>query len=127
MLDTIENRNLVSDYIEAKSQLTEWKAKEAKLRVQLLETAFPGAISGNETAEFNDLKIKGSFKFSYKLDAASLEENIATLSEDELSCIAHKPSLVMSKYNALELDEKEALDECVIVSPAMPTLKIEEL
>ena len=107
MLDTIENRTLISDYIEAKAQLAEW--------------------TGSETAEFNDLKIKGSFKFSYKLDAASLEENIATLSEDELSCIAHKPSLVMSKYNSLELDEKEALDECVIVSPAMPTLKIEEL
>lgn len=115
---------LLSDYIEAKYQLTKWKKAEAELRVALLDELFPAATEGTQTTFISGMEIKGGFKMSHKLDAKEVDENYDCLSAAEQDCINYKPSLSLAAYKALDEFERSDLDQYITVVPSMPTLTI---
>lgn len=116
---------LLNEYIESKARLDKYKKLESKLRIQLLEELFPSGEVGTHTAAVDGLSIKGVFKMSYKLDQAEYLNNAEHFTDEEMECIKVTPSLVLAKYKGLEEDERSVLDDCVTVSHAMPTIKIE--
>lgn len=112
----------------AKDNLDTWKKVEADLRIKLLNKLFgEGVMEGTETEEVNGFKVKGGFSLNFKLDAKGVDAAFDELSEAEQLCISYKPSLTKAVYKALEDHEREALDEFITVSSAMPTIKIERL
>jgi len=123
-MDNAELLELISNYQNAKLAFEMLKKDEARLRIELLSALFPNG-SGSEKAEIGDLIIKGNFGYNIKLHAVELDAAFASLSEEEQNCIVFKPSLVMKNYNDLESSKRPLLDECISVSPAMPSLKIE--
>lgn len=118
---------LTADYIESKNKMTYWKAKEAELRIKLLNKHFADQSDGTKTHIDGQAVIKGSFSSKHKLDVAQLDEIFEELSVEEQSCINYKPSLSMKDYKMLEPEEREALDECIEVAPSMPTIQIKIL
>tara|TARA_R110000744_G_C19371578_1_gene562726 strand:- start:23044 stop:23415 length:372 start_codon:yes stop_codon:yes gene_type:complete len=119
---------ILDDYMVAKDNLDTWKKVEADLRIKLLNKLFgEGVMEGTETEEVNGFKVKGGFSLNFKLDAKGVDAAFDELSEAEQLCISYKPSLTKAVYKALEDHEREALDEFITVSSAMPTIKIERL
>ena len=123
-MDNAELIELIANYQDTKTIFDTYKKQEARLRIELLSALFPNG-SGSEKAEIGDLIIKGNFGYNIKLHAVELDAAFASLSEEEQNCIVFKPSLVMKNYNDLESSKRPLLDECISVSPAMPSLKIE--
>ena len=115
---------LTADYIESKNKMTFWKAKEAELRIKLLNKHFADQSDGTKTSIDGQVVIKGSFASRSKLDVNQLEKVYDSLSVEEQSCIAYKPTLSMKEYKMLEPEERKDLDFCITVAPSMPTIQI---
>lgn len=116
---------LIQSYIAAKAKLAECKKLEAELRIKVLEIAFPDSTVGTYNTFSNDYKIKGVFKNNITINTEKMNETYDSLSPAEKMCVNFKPSLKLSVYNELEPEEKELLDDCITIKPAMPTLTIE--
>lgn len=121
------NRKLIEEYSVLKEALAGLKKEEADMRISILEELFTSANVGTFNAVVGDFAIKGVFKNNYRLNAKEYEAMVAAniLSADELACVVLKPTLSLRDYNAC--DATNSLDECITVSPAMPTLTIKEL
>lgn len=115
---------LISEYLEARSQLNFWKKREADLRIKLVNRLFPNATEGTYTYNDNNLKIKGKFGVNVNLNTKMFEEQSINMSEEELSCVTYKPTLSFPKFKNLSDTDKEYLALCVTISPAMPSVEI---
>lgn len=116
----------LNEFYELQKQLKEIKEKEKKLRLYLLETVFASSpLEGTETRFKDDIKIKASFKLNYKLDIESYDAVKSLLTEEEKECIVWKPAIHLPSYRKLNDDDRVTLDECVVVTEALPSLKIE--
>ena len=113
---------LLSQYIDAKSKLDRYKKLEAELRIKLLNHLFPTAVEGTYNTFINSVKIKGKFGVNINLNQQAYNELSAQMSDDELECINLKPNLSIAKYK--QLKDKSTLEQCISVSPAMPTIEI---
>ncbi len=117
----------LAKYIEAKAGLDKFKKLEKDLRIELLEELFPDTVEGTVSTELDGCEIKGTFKLSHKLSQADYEEEAEHFSDAEMDCVAIKASLKMGAYNKLEPSERENIDACITVSPAMPTITIKQI
>ena len=115
-------QQLLHDYMEAKDRLTHYKDKEKTLRLSVIDAFFPNANEGTANAAYEQVTIKGTFKMNYKL---TKEFDMDELSTEEQECVALKPSLKLADYKALAESEREMLDQFVVVTPALPSLKVD--
>jgi hypothetical protein len=118
---------LIQDYLEAKKLASEYKKQENDLRVRIVEQFFPSAGEGTHTTDFKGWEIKAGVRYNYKFDAKSLEEYEYLFNEAEAACVKRKPELQLSAYRKLSDEERATIDSCVVVTPGLPTLDIEEL
>ncbi len=109
-------------YVEVKSQLEYYKQMERKLRVDLCEALFPTANDTSVSTFVGDYVVKGIFKNNIKFDADSLAKNAPYLTEEEAECIKYTPRLIASAYK--KLDDSSMIDECLVVTPALPTINV---
>jgi hypothetical protein len=117
---------LLSEYLAVKKGLDHYKKTEAELRIQLLERCFgKDAPIGTSNTTIGNFVIKGVFTNNYKLDEEEFDDRKDDMSDAELMCVKLKPMLVMGNYNKLE--STPILDECITVSPAMPSIAIKEI
>lgn len=119
------NTQKIEEYLEVKANLDKYKKLESEMRVAILEEAFPNASEGTLNSFAGEYQIKGTFKMTHKLDASLVEENYDDMSKEEKECISFKPSLSLAAYKKLDEDDGYLLNECITVSPAMPSLKIQ--
>ena len=124
---TASKSGLITEYIEAKKEAARWKAEENDLRVKIVETFAPNAGEGTVTEYFKDWEIKCGIRYNYKFNEADLLENEVLFSEAEAECVERKPKLSLTKYRKLGDDEKGLIDNCIVITPGLPTLDIQEL
>lgn len=116
---------LISDWMDAKSMLDYYKDLEKDLRIEMLNHLFPTSSVGRFSAEVGNLVVKAEFGLNYNLKID--EDDIGSLTAEELNCIKMKPTLVMSEYKRLSAEQREALDSFITITPALPSVKVEEL
>lgn len=115
---------LLANYITVKDSLDHFKKREKELRIELLDKHFPNVVQGVKSTILDGFEIKGTFKLNYKLDLDALCEHRQYFTPEEEDCIVEKLSISVSKYNALSTILKEDLDECIITTNALPSIKI---
>jgi hypothetical protein len=113
---------LINEYVKVKGEFDKLKKLESELRVKLIDEMFLDQSEGTRKIEANGLQISASFGVNYRIDTDLLDDIYNMLSPEEQDCIKLKPSLVISAYKKLE--ERDMLDDCISVSPAMPSVKI---
>lgn len=120
---TSTNKKL-EDYRTLQQALKNLKDEEKAMRLELVEEYFPNAVSGTLSEAVGDFIIKGSFKLNYKLDTDAIHEMGESFSDEEEACIKWTPTIIMANYKELDESERENLDSCLTVSPALPALEI---
>jgi hypothetical protein len=118
------NKATLEKYLDAKSNLTYYKALEKELRIEIAEELFPNAVEGTHNLLKGDYIIKGGFKLNYKIDQEMLAGYEDAFSEEEENCIRYKPELIMKDYKELDEDERTNLDNCLVITPGLPSIKI---
>lgn len=113
-------------YNVVKTALDNAKEQEAKLRIEILDELFPAAGEGTLNMIVGEYKVKGTFGLNYTINQEKLDETIHLMTDDERDCIKFKPNLSLTNYKKLDTAERQLLDECISVKPAMPSIKIEE-
>jgi len=122
--DAYYTKEQFEEYLHAKEQLAFWKKKELAHRLEILEEIFEEGALGTVNAYHEGYDVKGTFKNTLSLNAKALEEVSSSLTQAEKMCLVYKPSINLSEYNDLEPEQRELLDECITVKPALPTLTI---
>lgn len=123
-MNTKKRSELIADYEDAKVKLNHYKKRENELRLAVIDEFFPNGTEGTLTETFGQHKIKGTFRLNYKLDQEAFADNENYMGDDELACIARKPSIILSAYKALRPEDKLFIDDCVTISPGLPSLAI---
>lgn len=107
-------------------QLKEIKAKEMKLRTEIVDAYDDGEkLSGVSNFSESGFKIKVTKRLNYNIDQDEFLRlvNEERLSEEEFGLIQTKYSLKLTDYK--KAGNTDALDEAIIVKPAAPSLLIE--
>ena len=117
-----KEKTKIEEYVEAKRNLDVAKRVEAKLRLEITDTFTQGI--GTHTREIGRYEVKAVFRNSFNIDPKMLSSVEDKLSAEEFLCINYKPTLRLSEYKQLDEEERTTLDECVIVKPSMPSLKV---
>ncbi len=119
----------VDDFIEWQHMATELrllKARESKLRDKLTEQIFLGeGAHKTTTVIIGDFRVKATAKLSNRIDEAVFSAIQTELSDEELSAVKFKPSLVANMYK--KLPEDTLLNEAVIMKPGKSTLSVTEV
>ena len=116
---------LIAAHIDAKSNLDRFKAEEKKLRIELINILFPTSGEGTHTMFHEGFKVKCAIKMNYNIDANALKEWEELFSPEEARVILRKPSLDLTNYRKLDEDDKMWIDDCITVTPGLPSLSIE--
>ena len=117
---------VIAEYRVIKDALAELKKQESAMRIETLEELFDSNFVGTFNTTVGDFAVKGSFKNNYKVNQVEVDQNYDHMTEDEKRCLNFKPTLVLKEYNLLE-GSTSILDDCITISPAMPTMVIKEL
>lgn len=118
--------DLLSSYLDAKAQLDHFKKLESELRIELLERCFgPDNPAGTVNTTVGNYAVKGTFKMNIRLSEEEFYDIQDDLTDAEAMCVRMKPTLVLGDYN--KLDNTSKLDECLTVSPGMPSVSIKEI
>lgn len=124
MSDTLYEK--LEHHRQISAQLKDLKIEEAALRQDICDEILEGMDVGTHNLTVNDLKVKAVKKVSHKIDKDLLEENIDLMTPEESECVRYKPELNLTKYKKLDDAESSGmLDECITVSPSMPSLEVQ--
>ena len=124
---SISKTKLIEEYRDAKFKLDHFKRLENELRIKIVEIFFPSGGEGTHTTEFKDFEVKGTIKYNYKFDQNELKAYRSAFSPEELTCIKETPSFNLTAYRKLGDDEKETIDQCIVITPGLPGLEIKEI
>lgn len=102
--------------------LSETKKEEMKMRVEIAEVLLEGEPVGVHEFYFQDFDIKAAKKVNISLLPDELSSLASEMSDEEKDCIVYKANLVKSLYNKLE--DSTIIDECIVMTPATPTISI---
>lgn len=118
-------------------ELTALKAAEAMLRQRIFKHCFPTPTEGEKDNKFplNDgtgAIVQGTYVINRTVDEQQLDglrEAIAAegsnLPQINLAkLIKWKPELVKAEYNKLTDEERNTMDQALVIKPGMPGLKI---
>jgi len=123
---TISKSKLIADYVEAKAKFDHFKKLENTLRVKVVDTFFPSGGEGSHNLDFKNVEIKATIKYNYRLDQDELAESEDGFNEAEMACIKRKPSLDLTKFRALSEIDRISIDDCIIITPGLPSVVIKE-
>lgn len=115
----------LEDWMEMSADLKQLKHDEMELRKNLVVFLDPNANPGTHEHGFMSLVAKVTIKLNHKISPETLEKNLSKFSEMELAAVRFKPDLVMKAYKMIPAALREMLDECLVVTPAAPTLNVQ--
>lgn len=110
---------------EIQAQLRLIKEKEMALRLEIHDELNKGRNPGTYHDIAGSYRIKSVLKYNYRLNKDDLEASWNEFTEEEQLAIKFTPTLSLSVYK--RLDEHDELDNCLTVSPATPSISIEDL
>lgn len=107
---------------------------ERELRSNLFNDLFPMPKEGMNKRFVSGYEVSGTYKMNYNLGPAEVVETALEAIErigDDGRFVADRlvmwqPRLMISEYRILNLKHKAAIDRVLMVTPALPTLKIVE-
>jgi len=118
---------LLADYVEAKASADRFKKLENELRIKIVEQFFPTAGEGTHNSTFKGLELKATVRYNYKFDLDELKMIEEMLNENEAACVRRRPSLDLTKFKALDPDDKVLIEDAIIITPGLPTLTVKEI
>lgn len=106
--------------------LKDVKDEEAALRKELFAGAFPAPKEGTQRVTLTDgTVLKGEFKLNRKIDVEVLKGlDLPQRLKDMV--VRYKPELDTKQYRSLTQEDLEIFDECLTITPGMPSLAIED-
>ncbi len=119
------------EWFDVAKQLAVLKVKEAELRKQMADAAFPEA--DRKEGANNKLDIGDGYilQLDHKINRTIDEASVRTLTEDMRQSkvsiddvFVSKLSLGKSAYNKLSEDQLKLVDQCITEKPGTPGLKI---
>ena len=125
----IEEIHIEHDLLEAQRvaaiALKEIKETELDLRNQITDVLLKGKPTGTHNFIMEGFKIKVVKSVTHSFDTEGLEQLMDNneLSEDELTLLRVKYSLILDDYKQAAFDTT-VLDDVIIVKPSLPTLSI---
>lgn len=112
---------------EKVTELALLKEEETNLRKELFNLYFVDPQEGTNTVELsNDWVLKGTHKLTRKIQ----EDKLPEISKQPgmravlKNVLKYKPSLDKKEYEKLPDDKRNLFDNCLVISPAMPSLSI---
>lgn len=124
---SLSKSEILREYVEVKKQAKFYKDRENALRIKIVENFFPSEGEGTHTTIFKDWEVKAEIRYNYKFNQKDLEEYEYLFNTAEAACVKRRPELSLSAYRKLSDEEKATIDSCIVVTPGLPTLDIEEL
>lgn len=109
------------EWIKVSAYLKRAKAREMELRKMLLDMLAYSV--GTQTSTIFDTKLKIAMTEKLTLDEDAFDSNADKMSEQELACIHHKPTLDKRKYDKLPADSVLVLN-CVTRRNNTPSVTI---
>ena len=111
---------MVQKHNELKTKLDFYKEKEMEARLELC------GLMTSETGSHNQLirnvKIKVVNGLNIRIDSDEYESMKEHLSEKASSCVKLKPTLSKGEYNKLSDEDRDMVDEFLIIKPSAPSL-----
>lgn len=107
-------------------QIRNLQKEEKDLRADILKECFGMDTVGTVKTQIGNLIITGEYGLTYKFSQEALDEAIKTgeLSEQALNGIRVKYELDKKAYDALNEEDTDALNEYLIITPSLPSLKV---
>jgi hypothetical protein len=119
---------LITQWHGTQEKLTESKLKEAELRQQIFDLAFPNPKQGSNALKLPyNMALVGRPKTNYTIDKEALES--ARQSGQITDLLFHEafrlyPKINESSYRMLDAQQKRLLSCCVTEKPGMPLLEV---
>lgn len=129
--------NDLIEWDRLKKQLDAVKASEMLLRKKIFGCCFASPKEGtNDFALANGYVLKGDYKIDRTLDVGTFNALKAAPAEGLMSplqqaginpdkLVEYKPSLVLKEYRTLTDEQRKFFDQCLVIKPGAPSLKIE--
>lgn len=102
--------------------LAKTKKEEMTMRVEIAEALLEGESVGVHTFDFEGFKLKAAKKVNINLLPDELSNLTSIMTPEEQDCIVYKATLNKKLYN--NLDDSSVIDECIVITPATPTISI---
>lgn len=118
------SNSLYQEWLDAAHNLKVAKAKELKLRNQIIASIPIDKLEGSVTRTEGEYKVGVTYRLNRTIDRTVLEDLWDELPPEERDCIDFKPSLVMSQYKPLEAAGGKIL-EAITVKPGQASLTID--
>ena len=116
------NREKLLEYKEVSEQLKKIKALEMSLRVEICDELLRDKEEGTHKMYIDGVDVKAVCNLNMRLDVDELAMLAGKLTPEELEAIDYKPSLSKTKYK--KLSSTSNIDNCIIVTPAAPSLTV---
>ena len=127
MTEEINDSNvelMLIEWMEMQNLMRQIKSEEMELRKQLVVFLVPDHQIGVHSRGFITIKVKATLKLNHKFDELILSDLYDDMTNLEKDAIKYKPSLSLSAYKKIPEEYREKLDDCLIVTPASPTLNV---
>lgn len=126
MLLTKKDKELIKRWNELTKQLKDLKEKESKIRDQIFLKIFQKDQEGTREVTFSDqVSLKCVQTYTRLIDSTVFDEICDDLPKQyRESVVRQKYNLNKAVYDALPQKVKDVFDECLIVKPAKPSLKL---
>lgn len=116
------------DWFEAQHALEYWKKREMELRLLCVSTFFPNPAEGTNNMKLEDGSVlKMGHVINRSLDFAAydaLRKTDFKAAKIPANIVVQDPKLVLREYRKLSEDQVRVFDQCLIIKPGTPSLKV---
>lgn len=108
------------------SEIRELQSEERKLRADILQECFGEGAIGSVKTKVKNFIVTGIYGLTYSFNQAEIEEALEndTLSASAQEAIRVKFDVDKKKYDALDDDVSVELDDYIVVTPSLPSIKV---
>lgn len=124
--------SLITEWYSLTKEIEEFKEKKMKremeLRKLLTAVLFPNPVEGTQR---QDMPAGWQFKLQYKIDRKvdeaalpAVKERLREIGVNPDLYVVNKPELSLTNYRLLTEEQRQILDQALVIKPASPTLEL---
>ena len=125
--DTATAQDLQTWYV-MQDQLRKLKADEMALRQRIFKTYFPNPQEGTNKYDLPDsYELNATYPITRDVDLGAFKANRERFVEAGINAdtlVEYKASLLVSVYRKLTAEQTTLFDQCLVVKPGSPSMKI---